>query len=227
MMEMRAKLEVSLAIVRAAFARVGNDARRVAVAFNGGKDSVAMMHVIALAMDDADAFRGLTFVYFHCADVFPDQLVFLHDECNRRGITLLTVPLQAPEPGGAHWQRALRQFAAACPDVSIVFMGTRCADPHASAFDAAAVAPPSANWPPLTRVAPLLAWAYQDVWVLIDRDALSYCDLYARGYTSLGGRATTRPHPALAYTSLDTGDVHYRHARCLVDGHERDGRDVL
>ena len=54
-----------------------------------------------------------------------------------------------------------------------------------------------------------------------------YCELYDRGYTSLGGTTDTHPNPALrASTTMEGEGEKYRPAYELVeDGEERLGRD--
>ena len=54
--------------------------------------------------------------------------------------------------------------------------------------------PSSAGWPAFLRVNPLLDWAYGDVWrflrgaAAVD-DTVGWCELYERGYTSVGSRS--------------------------------------
>ena len=97
--------------------------------------------------------------------------------------------------------------------VKAVLMGSRATDPHCG--DLEECSPSSPGWPPFMRVNPLLHWDYADVWRLIDACRVPYCELYDRGYTSLGDTDDTLPHPDLAG----------RPARELVDGGtERCGR---
>lgn len=52
---------------------------------------------------------------------------------------------------------------------------------------------------------------------------IPFCDLYNRGFTSLGGMTDTHPNPALA---LDANGTKFRPAYELVaDDEERLGRD--
>jgi FAD synthetase len=52
---------------------------------------------------------------------------------------------------------------------------------------------------------------------------IPFCNLYNRGFTSLGGMTDTHPNPALA---LDADSTMFRPAYDLIDDHEeRLGRD--
>jgi hypothetical protein len=53
------------------------------------------------------------------------------------------------------------------------------------------------SWPNCIRAHPILRWDYADVWAYLHGEHLPYCELYDRGYTSLGSTLTTIPHPAL------------------------------
>lgn len=60
--------------------------------------------------------------------------------------------------------------------------------------------PSSEGWPPFMRVNPILNWAYEDVWAYLRAAGAQHCELYDRGYTSLGSVATTAPNSALRRT---------------------------
>jgi len=75
------------------------------------------------------------------------------------------------------------------------------------------------NWPEITIVSPLLNWEYKHVWEYILTNDIEYCELYNRGYTSIGVIGNTFPN----YHLFD-GDL-YDHASKLKDGgSERQGR---
>ena len=57
-------------------------------------------------------------------------------------------------------------------------------DPNAKGQDK--FCPSSAGWPPFMRVNPVLDWEYSDVWAFLAAARVQYCQLYDRGYTSLG-----------------------------------------
>ncbi|EHA55194.1 hypothetical protein MCOR27_007517 [Pyricularia oryzae] len=125
---------------------------------------------------------------------------------------------------------ALHAYLAARPAVRAVFVGTRRTDPHGESlthFDAT-----DPGWPPFMRVHPVIDWHYAEIWAFIRRLGIPYCELYDRGYTSLGGTTDTNPNPALKRVVEDTASGKadsqetFRPAYELMDDYEeRLGRD--
>lgn len=126
---------------------------------------------------------------------------------------------------------ALHAYLASRPAVRAVFVGTRRTDPHGenlTHFDAT-----DPGWPPFMRVHPVIDWHYAEIWAFIRHLGIPYCELYDRGYTSLGGTTDTSPNPALKRVVV--GDVPggnkepqemFRPAYELMDDYEeRLGRD--
>eukprot|EP00949_MAST-11_sp_MAST-11-sp1_P000716 g716.t1 len=108
--------------------------------------------------------------------------------------------------------------------VRAVIMGTRDTDPDASTLDGPFY-PSTEGWPPFMRVNPILEWSYSDVWDFLRICKIEYCELYDKGFTSIGNRRSTVANPALRKKYLDDTDVHYHPAWTLVDGSmERLGR---
>ncbi|CAD7961547.1 unnamed protein product [Amoebophrya sp. A120] len=84
-------------------------------------------------------------------------------------------------------------------------LGTRKTDPNAGArpekFE------PSSTWLKgldFFRCNPILDWEYQDVWTFLRDFQLPYCELYDRGYTSIGTVKDSEPNPHL---KIDNGDA--------------------
>lgn len=105
------------------------------------------------------------------------------------------------------------------PELRAFVTGKRSSDPHAQEHH---FTPPTAGWPQLMRVAPILHWGYADVWRFLRHPAapVPYPALYERGFTSLGTAANSRPNPALR-----NADGSYRAAWLLEDeALERDSR---
>lgn len=98
-----------------------------------------------------------------------------------------------------------------------VVMGTRRTDPFSA--DLKTFSPTDNGWPEFTRIDPILDWDYQDVWKVMLTYRFPYCELYDKGYTSLGCVTDTIPNPHLR------SEAGFLPAFHLLDGcHERDGR---
>ena len=219
--------------------------RELVISFNGGKDCTAILHLVryVLYIDAKNRSSveatgevlgtSLQVVYFYPAPTsiggpanegrFREESTFMTDTASKYGFVVREFP------DGA--KAGLSTLAA--EGVRAVFMGTRRTDPHGGDLDA--FTPTSLLWPPAMRVCPLLHWDYGDVWSFLRGAGLPVCDLYARGYTSLGSASTSRRNPALLVPGghtgeldcacSDTGDACYRPAWELQDGSlERAGR---
>ena len=103
-------------------------------------------------------------------------------------------------------------------NVKAVVMGQRSVDPWMAGVDA--FTPSTQGWPAFMRINPIMKWSYHHVWDFLRVFGFPYCELYDRGYTSLGGVSDTWPNPALRRP-----DESYAPAYELEDGgRERDGR---
>ncbi|KAK4177288.1 putative FAD synthetase [Triangularia setosa] len=116
---------------------------------------------------------------------------------------------------------ALEAYLLDRPAIKAIFLGTRRTDPHGeflSHFN-----PTDAGWPQFMRIHPVIDWHYVEIWAFIRHLHIPFCDLYNRGFTSLGGVTDTRPNPALA---VGEGASKFRPAYELRDDdEERLGRD--
>ncbi|KPM35351.1 hypothetical protein AK830_g11227 [Neonectria ditissima] len=116
---------------------------------------------------------------------------------------------------------AIEEYLAKRPEVSAIFMGTRRTDPHAELLTHFDVT--DKDWPQFMRVHPVIDWHYVEIWAFIRHLEIPFCELYNRGFTSLGGVTDTRPNPALA---VGNDATHFRPAYELRDDdEERLGRD--
>ncbi|KZS19382.1 FAD synthase [Daphnia magna] len=167
----------------------------VCVSFNGGKDCSALLHLIHAAWTKRN--KGST----------TDGL--------RYDLELWTVP--GPVRSGL--KMALNEH----PEIKAILMGTRRSDPHSANLQAFQMT--DDGWPSVMRVSPILDWSYQQVWLFLRQLNLPYCNLYDKGYTSVGNRGNTQPNAALRVIDPATGLETYRPAYLLHDCMaERQGR---
>ncbi|KAK5656120.1 hypothetical protein OQA88_4880 [Cercophora sp. LCS_1] len=157
--------------------------------------------------------QPLQAIYIAPPDPFPEVEDFVATSTQEYNLDLVRYALPM--------RRALEAYIGDRPSVRAIFMGTRRTDPHSEFLEH--FSPTDADWPQLMRVNPLIDWHYAEIWTFIRHLELSFCCLYDRGFSSLGGMTNTRPNPALA---LDVEKKTFRPAYELVrDDEERLGRD--
>jgi len=209
---MRGPVEEALAVVEECFDRFQPDA--VSVCYNGGKDCIALLHLVHTYRQHRLPAARLKSFYVREPRGFPEVENFLESSVAAYGLdnSVYQAPMKA----------ALGAMLAAEPAVVATVLGVRGGDPGAAHL--AAFSPTDGDWPRVERVHPLLGWSYAQVWRLLRGLSLPYPALYDRGYTSLGTMDNTVPNPALAYTD-PMGEVRYRPAHMLEDqAMERRGR---
>ena len=185
--QLRQPLRQAVDAIQAALRLYGPE--RLLLSFNGGKDATVLLHVARAVY----AHAGLgppRCVYWDDAACFPQVATFVEDAVQRYGLPLVRY--------SCGFTDGLRD-AVDRLGMAAVLLGTRTCDPNGVGADA--FQPSSAGWPTFMRVNPLLHWAYHDVWRFLRGFKLPFCELYERGYTSLGNMHNTRPNPALALPS--------------------------
>lgn len=198
-------------IVLDTFSKYDHD--KIGISFNGGKDSVAMVEFTRRTVGE-DTFREC-FVFVIDEDDEFDELICFRDQYIRDHFDgVRVVRVQAPDIRSGTWAltKQLRLDAA--------LMGTRKSDPH-GAYQKSATEPTTNGWPSMLRVCPIFYWSAADVWRYIHQEKLLYCELYEKGYTSLGKKSRTAPND-----SLRDENGNYLPAWMLNDDNgERNGRD--
>ncbi|KAJ1688608.1 hypothetical protein LUZ63_012763 [Rhynchospora breviuscula] len=192
---------------------------QVALSFNGGKDSTALLHLLRAAYylqtasSDASTFPIRT-IYFHSPSAFPEINSFTFQTASSYGLLLETIH--------SDFKSGLHQLFHQKPTQAI-FLGTRIGDPNALGQDQ--FSPSSPGWPPFMRVNPILDWSYRDVWSFLLTCNLNYCTLYDQGYTSIGSIYDTLPNALLAVSHASAPKPIFKPAYMLLDGRlERAGR---
>eukprot|EP01120_Amphizonella_sp_Union-15-10_P006898 TRINITY_DN2284_c0_g1_i2.p1 TRINITY_DN2284_c0_g1~~TRINITY_DN2284_c0_g1_i2.p1 ORF type:complete len:228 (+),score=30.74 TRINITY_DN2284_c0_g1_i2:62-745(+) len=205
------KIDQSLKIIQQAIERYTFEG--IVLAFNGGKDSVVLLHLIFVVLGklpDVPKSYKLCTLYFLLKDRFPEVDKFLERVTQSYNISTITFKTSFKE--------GLNELSVVHPKIKAIFMGTRRTDPHSQNLDY--FAPTDLGWPSFVRVNPLLDWSFHDIWDFILREKLPYCELYDRGYTSIGCTKDTKPNPALIN---EFGQYHPAYK--LKDGNaEREGR---
>ena len=191
------------------------DLNKLLVAFNGGKDCTLMLEVIVRVTRQLPKIRGsLRLMYIRDP---PDETFEEVSEFVER--TKLKYGMESIEVSNGSMRSALEQIVREHPEVKGIFMGTRSTDPNAGWMDYFCTT--SKGWPQIDLVAPLFYMSYGDVWRNIHALGISYCDLYNKGYTSIGSKSTTQPNPLLRVEQTSV----YLHADKLLDeSKERCGR---
>ncbi|PRP85382.1 hypothetical protein PROFUN_07090 [Planoprotostelium fungivorum] len=205
----------------------------LAISFNGGKDCTALLHLIHQVLLSRDGSKEakpcshIRCVCFRTPNGFPDVDAFMLEAAQIYGIDTQIVDLPIKEgeirlhPMKTEECEGLRQWiSTTTPPPRAIFMGSRRTDPYCDNlhnFDETDV---KDGWPLIMRVNPIIDWTYSDIWRFIQENHVPYCDLYDKGYTSLGAMTNTIPNP-----HLEKEDGSFLPAHQLKEGtYERAGR---
>ncbi|KAI8473634.1 MAG: MoaB/Mog domain-containing protein, partial [Monoraphidium minutum] len=181
-----------------------------AAADGGGGTTTTSGGGARFSVSDVEGLGGIHSFYFERPDDFQEVRDFVRstEAEYRLGCGFLDHP---------DFNAGLRGYLEASGVLAIV-LGTRRGDPNAEGQEY--FCPSSEGWPPFMRINPILDWTYHDVWTFLRAAKVPYCELYSRGYTSLGGVDNTLPNSA-----LKKGDGSFAPAHMLADGRlERSGR---
>jgi len=205
------ELLCSLNTIEMAFDQYG--AQGAAIAFNGGKDSVLLLHLVSLVFKKRYPQQKLVALYFDLEHTFPEIVDLCHEVAKDYDLEVIVKH---------NFISGLSELKQEHQEIKAIFMGTRFGDPHSASLQP--FQPTDPGWPEFMRVSPILNWEYTDVWKYLLHYKLKYCKLYDEGYTSIGQKHNTKPNPALEYQD-DQGNTCFLPAYTLLNGaKERDGR---
>lgn len=172
----------------------------IAVTFTGGKDSLVMLHIVKEASGGRVPFPVLnidTSVKFKEIYEFRDRIArewMLNLIVVRNEKALKEIEIAANK------EECCKRLKIDAMNSAIVSNGWG-AVLTAIRWDEQAVRvneeyfSPKEN-PPHTRIQPILHFSELDIWTYIKQHNLPYCELYKKGYRSLGCEPCTRPHGA-------------------------------
>ncbi|KAI5465351.1 hypothetical protein BGZ63DRAFT_373354 [Mariannaea sp. PMI_226] len=218
------QVRISNGVIEDALRRYGSE--HLSISYNGGKDCLVLLILILACLpvvhtpstansdssDPADP-QPLKALYIVSSKPFQEVEDFVASTSKEYHLDL--------DRYATKMRPALEEYLAKRPEVKAMFMGTRRTDPHSedlTHFDMT-----DKDWPQFMRVHPVIDWHYVEIWAFIRHLQIPFCDLYNRGFTSLGGVTDTRPNPALA---VDSDSTKFRPAYELCDDdEERLGRD--
>lgn len=200
----------------------------VAFSFNGGKDSIVLLHLLRAGYylhkleqvkHEEDLARNqskfpIRTIYFESPSAFPEINSFTYETAATYNLQLDIIRQD--------FKSGLENLLKTKP-IRAIFLGVRIGDPTAVGQEQ--FSPSSPGWPPFMRVNPILDWSYRDVWAFLLTSKVPYCSLYDQGYTSIGSIHDTVPNKLLSVSNPSSGKVEYRPAYMLADGRsERAGR---
>ncbi|GAA5929066.1 FMN adenylyltransferase [Sporobolomyces koalae] len=190
----------------------------LALSFNGGKDCTVLVHLLAAALLHRDPSLShlppISTIYVRQSSPFPEEEAFTSLSARRYHLDLAAIDQDHDMRHSLdYWLKQRIQHGL--HEVRAVLVGTRRTDPHGAKLSAFDRTDPS--WPQFMRVHPILDWSYAHIWQFLRHPLLTlggtttsrnnnrnveWCELYDRGYTSIGSIDTTKPNPCLERTRV-------------------------
>ena len=146
------------------------------IAFNGGKDCTALLHMVYITFISKYPKNKLNAYFIEIPESFPSLDNFVRQSVDRYDLNLITVC-------GTDYKLALESLKQKSK-IKAIFMGTRTSDmPNHVVLNELQMTDP--GWPQFMRISPMLKWSYSQVWSFIRGNDVLYCSLYDRGYILL------------------------------------------
>ncbi|XP_021892724.1 LOW QUALITY PROTEIN: probable FAD synthase [Carica papaya] len=221
---LKTKYNNAIYVIRRALALYSIE--EVAFSFNGGKDSIVLLHLLRagyfLHKGEQSCSNGsvsdfpIRTIYFEISSAFPEINSFTYDTATTYGLQMDIIRLD--------FKTGLEALLKAKP-IRAIFLGVRIGDPTAERkFNSLSI---SWDWFNATfstfnhhKVSVLI-----DVWAFILTCKVQYCSLYDQGYTSIGSVHDTVPNALLCISNSSSGEGKFKPAYLLSDGRlERAGR---
>jgi len=209
-----------------AFRHVEESLRRykcdeLALAYNGGKDSDVLLHLLDLACnkrvletkDKSYSVSRILTIYFLLENSFQEVTDYVASVSKIYNLNTVTL---------GNFKEGLQIIKDQYPNIKAIFMGTRRDDPHSAHLKV--FHPTDPGWPEFIRINPILDLEYHHICKYIQYYKLLYCKLYDDGYTSIGEKHNTLPNPALKYVDPEGIQKFYPAYRLQDGSKERDGR---
>nr|BAN65568.1 phosphoadenosine phosphosulfate reductase family domain containing protein [Babesia bovis] len=165
----------------------------VYVSFNGGKDSVAILHLHRLATlwnpqsKLSASGSPLNVVFFKDPDerLFSDINDFILKTGTKYNFSVSVI--EGP------WNKGIPRLSSGSKKGYIL----GCRDSDFAKGSLSEVEEGCVDGIKFHRIHPILHWGYGDVWNFLRLFSLEYCSLYDVGYTSIGGTEDTVANPYL------------------------------
>ncbi|KAK8843149.1 3'-phosphoadenosine 5'-phosphosulfate sulfotransferase [Tritrichomonas musculus] len=205
------KIEESLRIINLAYAKYQQNN---CIFFNGGKDSTVLLDLVYKYHTGTKVGQKypLKSFFLQSSDEYPEMNKYINDVKDYWKHDFQIIETSSLKYG---LSKIIDKYS-----IKGIFLGVRKSDPEGK--NSHIFEPTSNGYPKAMRILPLLNWDYKDVWSYIDKVKIPVCELYSKGYTSIGSPSTTQPNPQL-YDSITKT---YKHARELQnDNLERIGRN--
>ncbi len=171
------------------------------IAFNGGKDSTVLFHMIRIICSKLKKAMPLC-IYYYNQDDFEEIKKFVDDTMIKYGCSLLIFQCS--------YRESMMQLNKM--NIRYIFMGQRCIDindvnkhqiidkvSYDLDFD-------------MFLINPLMFLSYNDIWTYLLSNGFDYCELYKNGYSSIGLKSKTKQNE-----HLKNPDGSWKHASELCD----------
>ena len=166
------KIKISQEIIKNIFKKYKN----VALSFSGGKDSTIVLDLLYKSGN----LKNTEIIFFSEEEKEFDEIYQVIQKIEK----YYDIKIQKISANSG--DTVIKYFENS--KIEAIFLGQRVGDPNLHN---------SESWSDVIYVNPIIEWNYHEVWYYILKNGIPYCDLYNRGYTSLGLKSNSIPNPEL------------------------------